>query len=310
MLSFCSIFRSCLPISEQTSSPVPLSPPAPFEDLPLELLQQITEYLPLSSQVALRQTNSWLHVHGGFETPAALYNRLRNSRQDKLDFLCLLERAAPVPKRRVACSICVQWHPTDRFSTTELKNRPEVRTCQRAWICEHRTIPLAQYRKILDAPIDSVIVVNYPYAEEETRDEVRYEYWASCCHANGASRLFCSAEELGVRGRMLVTWWIISLRTLQAYEYAKECGLDNQPEELDVHVCPHRKLRQFIPILLPGKAEEAFKHQVHGTGDCRRCKAFLSGSFEEDGFRVMCVRWFGDGRAQHPYWLSQSLLPS
>ena len=229
-MSIKSIFCSHIPFkfwkipTEDTSTqadPKSLQPkataagPASIQWLPLELINHITTYLQPSSDLALRHTNGWFNENAGRETSLVISDRVSNSLQYRLEYLCFLERDAESPRRQFVCSVCVQLHAADRFSKIELRKGPESRTCQRVWICEHRTLSLAGYRKVPNAPVRVNRLVRYPSFQNPNM--VRNTYWDHCCTTVWTHRCFGCVNEKDGRTRMMASQWAIPLRDMMNF---------------------------------------------------------------------------------------------
>lgn len=231
----------------QRPKPQATSPP-PLQRLPLELLYQIADNLPASSRLALIYTSNWFYGMYDPKTNVRLSNLVRDSEEDRLEYLCFVERDAESPKHSYTCSVCVERHPADRFSAAELLQDPEIRTCQRVWICEHGTMGLANYRDLLDAPVDSSGVVMYPPSRNLT-EEVNL-YWNQCCPM--ARRwFFCTGNDN--KKRLMSTTWSIPLTNLMALGDALARGHSTVRLSHPLHVHGgglQEDLRDFPSILL------------------------------------------------------------
>lgn len=278
----------------------PATSPPPLQRLPLELLRQIADNLPASSRLALRYTSNWFYGMYDPKTNVRLSNSVRDSREDRLEYLCFVERDAESPKHSYTCSLCVERHPADRFSAAELWKDPETRTCHRVWICEHRTMSLGNYRDLLTAPHDSSGVVMYPPSKKST-EEVKL-YWNQCCPM--ARRWFsCTGNDN--KKRLLSTTWSIPLRHLMAFGDALARGVNNEPPELDIFLCPHTNLLYQTASLLTYDIEASVTKKPVRNMYCPICKARFWGSFKDSSFEVRCDRFLGDGRTDDPDWSSQ-----
>ena len=303
-----SIFRSLFPskpkreanptvsVTQEASASIPI------QTLPLELLHEVATYLPICSLVALRQTNRRLYTCGGHGSMTALYERGCQSQEDKLQFLCFLERDAPLPKQRLVCSSCLRWHSTEYFSPVELGKDPAVRRCHVVWLCKHRALTLKEYHHVLTAPTYPDGFVRFPYCASDAWPDRRSI--TTCCHGE---RLFFCAED---GRRLLLTWWYIPLRTLIAFGDMQERGLNDLPAELDFDVCPHQKFADCLVQVLAFGIVSSGRDHPSAVSHCEPCGATVWGKFEGSTFLVKCTRWFGKGGPEEPNWSSQQQRPS
>ena len=279
----------------------------PLERLPLELLHAITSYLPPSSELALRHTNRWFNAYAGPATSLVVSNRVCNSPDCRLAYLCFLERDAKSPRHQFTCSVCVQRHLADRFSKIELQESPESRTCRRAWICEHRTLSLAEYRDILAAPFNANGAIRYPHFLNSDRE--RHTHWSQCCTKVRTARCFACLYPHDDRIRTLATRWSISLRDIMAYGDALARGIENEPAKLDFHICPHLKPKDRMADLLACNIESQITKKPIRRLECRDCQARFWCCFQGGYFQISCHRVLGYGSADDPAWSSQLHLP-
>lgn len=317
MLPFKSIFRAYFatttrykptgPDSKPIQSGLFEAIPSLFQRLPLELIYEITTYLPPSSELALRHTNRWFYANAGPETSLVISDRVCNSPECRLKYICFLERDAESSSRQFACSVCVQLHPTDRFSPDELRKGPETRTCRRVWICEHRTLSLAEYRKVLNSPISAKGLVTYPYSVESVPDHNRY--WDQCCTTVWTHRCFAPLHRTDDRTRTLCCTWFIPLSSIIAFGDALARGIESEPAELDFHICPHIKPKDHLTDLLARNIESQLTKEPVRRLVCKNYKARIWCFFKDGYFLIKCNRFLGYGTANDPSWSSQLPLP-
>lgn len=301
MLLIKSIFRACFTRDKPVEANETV--PAPFQRLPLELIHEITANLPPSSELALRHTNRWFYANAGPEPNLVISDLVRKSLEYQLEYLGFLERDARSPRRRFACSVCVQLHPHDEFSVIELQKGPASRTCQRAWICEHRTLSLAEYRNVLKAPVGDDRVVRYPYPQESAVE--RTTHWHRCCTNVWTDRCFGCLGLNDDRTRTLATRWAIPLSNMIAFGDALTRGIENESAEMNFYICPHVKPKDRLADLLACNIESQLTKNPVRHLRCKDCNARFWCCFGNGYFEISCYRFLGYGRANDPSWSSQ-----
>jgi hypothetical protein len=212
--------------------------PANLNTLPIELLLQISTYLPPSSRVSLTYVSRHSYRRLDYRMIdfaiehimlPRMYIGSRRRNQDeiyaegaeRLKLLCMLERDLLVRRPRVVCSGCFSTHDVSLFTPEELAKSGLKRLCVgrlgRMWICSKTS-------------------VNFDYLEspEFWRDIFKYHTCSGCVHQH---RFFDS--DLKVVWPLVQTWSGAEVPILKLREILSR---------LDIPLCPH--IRSGNPVIL------------------------------------------------------------
>ncbi|KAI9841724.1 MAG: hypothetical protein M1838_003440 [Thelocarpon superellum] len=257
---------------ESHSAPpsLPEGPPgipiAPIHRLPLEIRDIICDFMPVSSVLALRQTNRFFAAYGSSESPEELYKQARAdvSGEERFSLVCFRERDAWYGQAShgdmpLACRACMMCHPPVWFNRPMRSVVPDQRRCRTAMICAHAGISLTRYRKLRRATLASPsrrLLVLFPDSQGRVAPGPVPNHDASMMTPSLTWSCHCvSWEKEGRDTVVLVSDFMVPASPLNMHYLGLRLSFNPyQPASaivLDSHVfCPHLSLRVILEGLL------------------------------------------------------------
>ena len=295
--------------------------PANLDALPIELLLQVSLYLPPSSRVSLHYVSRYLYDRLGYRmadfatghamSPRMLSNGTRRSdneaacaertrRAQKLQLLCMLERDLLIRKPRVVCSGCFSTHDISLFTPGELAKSGFGRVCVgrvgRMWICPKTAIRFDQLE-----------------VHDFWRERYRVHKCSTCVHQH----IFSASG-------FKIIWPLIQASSGAEVPILQ---LKQTLRRLDIQICPH--FRSGNPVIFDSLAPKCRKNRWKSPfercscGNCFGAKPYCSICGMRVNFNVslphgyqrrMLVMEIERGRAFYksatdPNWIAQTVSP-
>ena len=233
------LFNKALSLSVKPTSDK--GQPANLNTLPIELLLQISTYLPPSSRVSLTYVSRYSYHRLDYQKVdfaiehimmprIFIGSRISDqdeiyaedvARSERLKLLCMLERDLLIRRPRVVCSGCFSTHDVSLFTPEELAKSGLKRLCVgrlgRMWICSKTSVSFDQ----MEGP-------------KYWRDILNYHTCSGCVHQH---HFF--DKGLTVVWPLVQTWSGAEVSILMLREILSR---------LDVPLCPH--IRSGDPVIL------------------------------------------------------------
>lgn len=213
--------------------------------LPAEVLLPVKANLSPSSLLSLSYTSKKFYLSSTVvvedifpKQHTAEYNGMKE-REERLSFLCMLERDQRLSKSKLVCSSCIKVRATSFFTIWAVRDRPSERRCRghegRIWICTHKVWDYAQVHAFRDDPdryqpaVAGARNFSWPYGPCECKNH-------SICL--GITKLITSRPLLAVDMGS----------TISKFTFA------NALRPLNLDVCPHIKMNG--PVVLKSLPED------------------------------------------------------